>query len=137
MLFCLAHQSFGLGDYILNGEAELLHAGAARSGSAEAVHGDAVAIEADEAVPAEAFGRFHNDALADRSRQHLLFISIALLVEELHAGHGDDTHLLAFGGELLGSLHAKVQLGSGADQDQLRGAVAVFQYVTTFGHLVD
>ena len=57
-------QCLGLGNNVLHGEAKLLQAGAARSGGAEAVHGDAVAIEADEAVPAEGFSGFHHKALA-------------------------------------------------------------------------
>ena len=130
-------QGFGLGHHVLHGEAELLHAGATRSGSTKAVHGDAVAIEANEAVPAEGFGGFHHDALADCSRQNLLLVGIALLIEELHAGHGDHAHLLAFSGELFGGLNAEVKLGAGADQDQLRGAVAVLKDVAAMGDFLD
>ena len=88
-------------------------------------------------MPAEGFSGFHHHALAHGVGEHLFLVGVGLLVEQLHAGHGDHAHLLAFSGELLGGLDAEVQFGAGADQDQIGSSSAVFQHVTTQGHLVD
>ena len=88
-------------------------------------------------MPAEGFSGFHHHALAHGVGEHLFLVGVGLLVEQLDAGHGDHAHLLAFSGELLGGLDAEVQFGAGADQDQIGSSSAVFQHVTTQGHLVD
>ena len=48
------------------------------------------------------------------------FVGVALLVEQLYAWHGHHANLFAGFRQLLGSLDAEVELGAGADQDQLR-----------------
>ena len=137
----LIKKCFGLCNHILYGEPKLLEAVAAGGGSAEAVHGDAVAIQADETVPAEGLSGFHHHALAHSVGEHFLLVGIGLLVEQLDAGHRDHAHLLAFSGELFGGLDAEIKLGAGAgagaDQDQIRGASTVLEHVPTQGHLVD
>jgi len=87
-------------------------------------------------VPAEAAGGFHHQALAASGGQHAVAVGGVLLFEQLDAGHGDHTHVFAFGTQLGGGLGAELQLGAGADQDQIGGAVAVFEDVTALGHLV-
>ena len=85
-------------------------------------------------MPAEAAGRFHHQALAAGGRQHALPVRGVLLLEQFHAGHRHHPHVLAFAAQLGGGLGAELQLGAGADQDQIRRAVAVFKDVATLGH---
>ena len=88
-------------------------------------------------MPAEGFSRFHHHALAHSVGEHFLLVGVGLFVEQFDAWHGHHAHLLSFSSELLGGLDAEVQFGAGADQDQIGSAGAVFEHVTTQGHLVD
>lgn len=87
-------------------------------------------------MPAEAAGGFDHQAFAAGGWQHALAVGGVLLFEQIHAGHRNDADVLAFGAQLGSSLNAEVELGTGADQDQFRGAVAVLKDVTTLGDVV-
>ena len=77
-------------------EAELLeHGGAGRRG-AEAVEAEHVAAVADPAPPAHARPWLDREPRRDRRGQHLLAVVLALLFEQLHAGHRDDARAVAF-----------------------------------------
>ena len=93
--FWTSAECFCLGYNVLNGEAKLLHEQCAKGGGAEAVDLHAVAFEADVFVPAEAAGGFHYQELAAGSRHPALAVGGIPLFEEIHAGHGYDTHVLA------------------------------------------
>ena len=88
-------------------------------------------------MPSEGLSGFHHHALAHCVGEHLFLVGVALLVEQFDTRHGNHPHFLSVCAELLGGLHAEVELGAGTDQDQFRGAVAIFQHVPTLGDLVD
>ena len=79
----LAQQRFGFGEHIFHSEAKLFEACSTRSRCAKAIHGHAVAIETDEAMPAEGFSRFNHDAFAHGFGEDLSLLVIGLLMEQL------------------------------------------------------
>jgi len=87
-------------------------------------------------VPTEAAGSFHHQALAAGCGEHALAVGSALFFEQFHAGHRHHADVLAFSAQLGGCFHAEIELGSGADQDQVRGAIAVPNDVTTLVNVV-
>ena len=87
-------------------------------------------------MPAEAAGGFHHQALPASGGQHAFAVGGILLFEQVDTGHRHHTHVLTVGAQLGSGLHAKVELGAGADQDQIGSAVAVFQDVAALGHVV-
>ena len=80
----------GLGNTldVRDGETELDHEVLGRGGSAESGHTDTMI---GEALPAEGGGGLDGHGLLAGKREHRLLVVSGLLVEELPAGHRDDT----------------------------------------------
>jgi len=87
-------------------------------------------------VPAEVAGVFHHQALSAGGGQHAFAVGGVLFFEQLHAGHRHKPHVFAFGTQFCGLFGAELQLEAGANQDQIGGAVAVFEDVTALGYLI-
>ena len=89
-------------------------------------------------MPTEGPSGFRHDSLALGVGDHLLFVSIGLLVKQLDAGLEDHAYLFVFSSEPLGGLGAEVQFGAVAvvNQDRIGNSLAVLGHVTTKGHLV-
>ena len=88
-------------------------------------------------MPAKGGGGLHGQAGAHRLGQHGLLVGLVLLLEQLHAGHGDHAGVHALGLEQLAGLHAEGDLGAGSEQDDVGlGLVAVHQHIAALHGLL-
>ena len=113
-----------VGDAI-GGEPEVLEDRPGRRRRAEVIEPDDRALVADPALPAERHADLDADALAHGRRQDRVAVGLILGVEPLPARQRHDPRRDAVGLEGLGGGVGQLQLGAGADQDELRASPPV------------
>ena len=96
-----------------------------RGGSAKAGHAHHLAVQAHEAVPVVRNRRFHGHPGTHVAGQHAVLVGLVLDQEFFHAGHGH--HADVFPAERLGSFHCQLHLGTGGNDDGVRGAFTGLQ----------
>src|SRR5512135_3385803 len=77
-----SENGLGLGDHVLDREAEFLEQLAGRGGFAEAIHADHSTVQANILVPGVGHACFDRHAL-DAGRQHAGLVSRVLLIENV------------------------------------------------------
>src|SRR5512133_2080006 len=118
----------------LRGEAKLFEQQASGRAGSIVIDADDSPGVADEVTPANANSGLDGDASLDLRRDDGVPVSLILLVEPLPTRHRHYACLDALVGELLLSCDGVLHLRAGSNQDHIRGAVTVFEYVTALGH---
>ena len=109
----------------LGGDAVLARRSARSRRGAVVLDGHDPAVVADDLAPALGDAGLDGDPGLDDRRDDGLAVGRLLLVEPLAARHRDDPGADAVGGEDLAGLDGELDLGAGADEDDVGQATAV------------
>ncbi len=128
-----------MGEHVFGGDAEFFGDALVGGTGAKAIDTDHPAMFAKVFVPAEGDAGFDGEAFFDGEGEHLIFVGLELLFEDVPGGHGDDAHGAAFLAELFGGLEGDVDFGAGGKEQQFGGlaGLAFPEDVGTAAHVFD
>ena len=115
---------------MLCGESKMLKELGSRAACSKTGHGDTCTVQANIFAPSEVAQCLYCNTLAHFFREYGLFIFSRLLLKKIHARHGYDADLLALCCQDCFCLYRKLYLGTGSDEDQVRGSLAVIDDIT-------
>jgi Ca-activated chloride channel family protein len=129
----LADSCFGLSGDVVGGDAEVFVQLLEGARGAKAVHANELARRTNVLVPTLANASFHTDSSGNRWRKNAVDVALILLVKQFPTGKTDNSSFHAIGSELGLSFYTNRNFTSGCCENHFGVAIAVNQYVTTFG----